>query len=371
MYFMSDFCRVCLQGEKGLKDIMKDKETPDSLYSKLKLCVSEVDWCMYKTMFICEKCVIKLNTAFEFKCQCIKSTEILRNFLNQLGIEESKTDVKRHEVNSTIVEENLKASKDKSDLNPASFVHVRPDQQLFTPGHLQNVIVSPSATQSVFPNLFFNLIPTNLLKASSPPPLSSVSRLPLSKTAPQAKDANQNMFVSIHRFFPVISPTKDSTIIQSSTNHSVMPSISTNNVQPEITRPVVKSKEVSQILTENNSEELSIEIDPACFDLEDEESPDSINKSEMNILRDWEDVIVSNKISSEHDNINIRTSLNNSLPTLNKMLEVNNSPAPLDIGSIHKRSNTHNPHSASISIVPKQQVCVLSYFENKIILYNF
>lgn len=43
MYYISEFCRICLQYDKNLIDIVKiEKEPNETLLTKLKICVSEV-----------------------------------------------------------------------------------------------------------------------------------------------------------------------------------------------------------------------------------------------------------------------------------------------------------------------------------------
>lgn len=43
MYYITEFCRICLQYDKNLIDIVRiEKEPAETLLTKLKLCVSEV-----------------------------------------------------------------------------------------------------------------------------------------------------------------------------------------------------------------------------------------------------------------------------------------------------------------------------------------
>lgn len=49
MYYISEFCRICLQYDKNLIDIVKiENEPTETLLNKLKLCVSEVVSCWKK-----------------------------------------------------------------------------------------------------------------------------------------------------------------------------------------------------------------------------------------------------------------------------------------------------------------------------------
>lgn len=58
MYYISEFCRICLQYDKNLIDIAKiEREPTETLLSKLKLCVSEVvstvkKHCVYSTKYV-------------------------------------------------------------------------------------------------------------------------------------------------------------------------------------------------------------------------------------------------------------------------------------------------------------------------------
>lgn len=50
MYYISEFCRICMQYDKNLIDIVKiEREPHETLLTKLKLCVSEVVSATFKT----------------------------------------------------------------------------------------------------------------------------------------------------------------------------------------------------------------------------------------------------------------------------------------------------------------------------------
>lgn len=57
MYYITEFCRICLQYDKNLIDIVRiEKEPAETLLTKLKLCVAEV--VIGNCLCVWKKCVI-------------------------------------------------------------------------------------------------------------------------------------------------------------------------------------------------------------------------------------------------------------------------------------------------------------------------
>ncbi|KAF5269137.1 hypothetical protein FQR65_LT02437 [Abscondita terminalis] len=267
MINITDCCRICLKKEDSFIDIMKTQTKTDSLVNKLKLCVSEVEWSINNSILMCSTCVDKLNSAYEFKNQCLQSTKLFENYM--LELKESQSKGIDEIVTGTSIHSNPKNISNNHDLkNDLTFVNITPNQQLHTP----NILLTATNQCNSFQNIFLNLLPSTTIKLSQ----SNISLLSPNSSLP-TKETNQNMFVNINN-----------------TLHKILPVVSTNN-----DNNLVKSTEdmnISKILNESNSEELSVEIDPTCF----EEMPEEESQCEDSIIgKDWEDLISSNKITSD------------------------------------------------------------------------
>ncbi|XP_022902219.1 uncharacterized protein [Onthophagus taurus] len=84
MYFLSNFCRVCVTSDEKLTHIDNRDYDAISYSVKLKSCtrmVLEMDsW----SAFICEKCIVKLRISYDFNLMCCKSTSVLKNYLSEI-----------------------------------------------------------------------------------------------------------------------------------------------------------------------------------------------------------------------------------------------------------------------------------------------
>lgn len=115
------------------------------------------------------------------------------------------------------------------------------------------IVVGPQ-NQNTFQNVFLNIVPTAVNSASS---------------ENKSKDTNQNVFLNINdtfqKFIPIASSDQ-------------------------------KSVNVTELLTESTSEELSVEIDPTDLDL----GPSSdMEDDECDNGNDWEDLISTSQILSK------------------------------------------------------------------------
>ncbi|KAF5304456.1 hypothetical protein FQA39_LY09652 [Lamprigera yunnana] len=261
MYCITDFCRVCLTTEKSLTDIVQTETQTDSLVNKLKLCVSEVEWSTNNTILMCIECIEKLNNAYDFKNQCLQSTKVFENYIqegNKSGNTESNNMVSGITINTNIkdVSRNLKE-------NYISQSHLDQTQPKSIFSQLPNIIITPNNT---FQNIFFNVIPPAVKYRSNQEQNSN------------SKDTNHNVFLNIN------------------TLHKIIPISPTNPDTP--TPKLLEDVNISKILTESKSEELSVEIDPMCFECSSEDDTQTL--SENSTDKDWEDLISSNKIHPDN-----------------------------------------------------------------------
>lgn len=158
-----------------------------------------------------------------------------------------------------------KDTTDKNKQNP--IIKVVPNQKFL------KLIVGPQTTgqnQTTFQNVFLNIIPTNTLKTQdATTTATTISPVVLQ---PNLKDNSRNVFLNINnafqRFIPV-APAADKDAEK-------------NNKKEDVN--------VTKILTEAKSEELSVEIDPTDFGCMSEDSPVQ-QASDNSNEKDWEEVI--------------------------------------------------------------------------------
>uniref|UniRef100_A0A1Y1LXD0 Protein krueppel n=1 Tax=Photinus pyralis TaxID=7054 RepID=A0A1Y1LXD0_PHOPY len=236
MYYISEFCRVCLKNENPLVDITKNDTESDPLINKLKLCVSEVEWPTNSSILMCPVCVQNLNLAYEFKTQCLQATKLFENYIEELKQSEKESD--GFEVNEEHVEDYISRQKELEQFQQQLFLNVKSYQQFYP--QIANV-----AQANPFQNVYLNIVPPPAAK-----PFTKNAKLP-------PNDLNQNMFVNInntlHKILPIVSPTND-----------VKLSI------PQLPLRTQEDVNISNLLTNSKTEELSVEIDPTCFDCEDD-----------------------------------------------------------------------------------------------------
>lgn len=158
--------------------------------------------------------------------------------------------------------------KETADINKQNpIITVVPNQKFL------KLIVGPQTTaqnQTAFQNVFLNIIPTNTLKTQDA--TTATTTISPVVIQPTLKDNSRNVFLNINntfqRFIPVAPvPDKDA---------------EKNNKKDDVN--------VTKILTEAKSEELSVEIDPTDFGCMSEDSPVQPASDNSN-EKDWEDVI--------------------------------------------------------------------------------
>lgn len=115
-----------------------------------------------------------------------------------------------------------------------------------------------------FQNVFLNLIPTtNLTNATTPT---------ITDTTTKTKDTNQNVFLNINNTFQKFVP-----------------------IAPNDGTKKDLNKTVNQLLTESKTEELSVELDPLDFTLDESEDRNELDEGQQ----DWDELISPSKIDSK------------------------------------------------------------------------
>ncbi|KAJ8921025.1 hypothetical protein NQ315_015821 [Exocentrus adspersus] len=249
MNTLPNFCRVCLKYDKNLIDLAHiENEPSETLMSKLQLCVSEVEWTVYKPL-LCHPCIKRLNIAYSFKKQCVQSAGVLKNY-----VELVKESQKKNESQNAIKGENIIPTAGGAYM-------LLPNQK-----YVKILVGAQNQGTNTFQNVFLNLIPAATLNSVAP-----IDNLNTGKS----KDTNQNVFLNLNNTFqkfiplaPPIDPPK----------------------KLEPAKPL--NVNVNQLLTESTSEELSVEIDPTVFGLDEDEDS---NEEEDN--NDYDEVISQAKIT--------------------------------------------------------------------------
>lgn len=198
---------------------------------------------------MCHPCIKRLNIAYSFKKQCVQSAGVLKNY-----VELVKESQKKNESQSAVKSENVIPTTGGAYM-------LLPNQK-----YVKILVGSQNQGTNTFQNVFLNLIPATTLNSVSPS-----DNLSTSKT----KDTNQNVFLNLNntfqKFIPLASPVD-------------------SPKKPDPPKP--SNVNVNQLLTESKSEELSVEIDPTVFGLEEE---DDSNEEEEN--NDYDEVISQAKIT--------------------------------------------------------------------------
>ncbi|KAG5896887.1 hypothetical protein JTB14_033525 [Gonioctena quinquepunctata] len=254
MFTLPNFCRVCLKYDKNLIDLAHiENEPSETLMSKLQLCVSEVEWTVFKPL-LCHPCIKRLNIAYSFKKQCVQSAGVLKNY-----VELVKESQKKNESQNAVKSETILPTTGGAYM-------LLPNQK-----YVKILVGSQNQVQvpNTFQNVFLNLIPANTLNSVVTPTTGSA-------TPVKTKDTNQNVFLNLNNTFQKFIP--------------VQPTETPSKKNIDTPKPV--NVNVNQLLTETKTEELSVEIDPTVFGLEEDE--DDSHDDEAN---DYDEVISSAKIT--------------------------------------------------------------------------
>lgn len=217
------------------------------------------DWSS-NSILLCQPCIRRLNASYEFKKQCILSAQTWKAYLELLADSQKKAE---SQVSVNVPKQDAESSGDQKDADktkPNSYIRVVPNQKL-----LKLYLPQAGQNQTSFQNVFLNIIPTNALKTPTQENFAPF-------VAPNPKDNSRNVFLNINNTFQRFVP-----------------------LEPKGSKK--EEVNVSKILTEAKTEELSVEIDPTDFGCMSEESP-SQNVSDE---KDWEEVISGTKIQATHD----------------------------------------------------------------------
>nr|CAI5821244.1 unnamed protein product [Callosobruchus analis] len=84
MYFLSNFCRICVRSGVKLLDLDTVDLDDVKLSDKLQACTSLVLNEDQLPMEICMQCLAKLRVSYQFHLMCKKSTKILQGYLTSL-----------------------------------------------------------------------------------------------------------------------------------------------------------------------------------------------------------------------------------------------------------------------------------------------
>ncbi|XP_017774767.1 PREDICTED: myoneurin-like isoform X2 [Nicrophorus vespilloides] len=216
----ADFCYICFDSNKGCKDYLKVDEECQSIVQKLKSFVSEVDWSANKRLLLCEKCVKKLNQALEFRKQCVQSSAALTVYLVEIEkAKEKKAAAVAAKKEDPIVLQYLNLLKNDKVASKKTVTGVKvvtSEPQIYPA--ITKIILTNQANS--FQNVFVNLLPSNVISTKTP-------------IVPQV----------------IITPPND-----------------TKKPEPD---------EVSKLLNDTKTEEVSVEVDPLDFNMESEKTTES------------------------------------------------------------------------------------------------
>lgn len=176
---------------------------------------------------------------------------------SQVSVTVAKKDIKQEPVDSD--DEKLKA-RDKQN----AFFQVAPNQKFL------KLFVGPQQPQNSFQNVFLNLIPANTTKQPLDP---KVNHFVVQNQG--LKESSRNVFLNLNNTFQKFIPVAE------------------NKRGPKPTQDL----NVSRILTQAKTEELSVEIDPTDFGCISDDSPAGEVPE-----KDWEDLISGTKI---HTDVNV------------------------------------------------------------------
>lgn len=221
---------------------------------------------------MCQPCIRRLNSSYEFKKQCVVSAQTWKTYLELLNESQKKistqvsVNVSRQDVSQETVNDYLELQKEEDKNKHNAYIRVVPNQKLF------KLFVGPQTSQNSFQNVFLNLIPSNTVKSVQD---NNVNRFVMQN--PNIKDANRNVFLNINNTFQRFIPMPQNKEIKSVRNQRM------------------GDVNVSKILTETKTEELSVEIDPTDFGCMSEDSPVH-HVGESLAERDWDELISVTKI---------------------------------------------------------------------------
>lgn len=207
----------------------------------------------------------------------------------------------KKQTESQTVNETVEKDEEKNKQN--AFIRVVPNQKFV------KLVVSPQTgqNQTSFQNVFLNIIPATALKTQEPATTVTTTINPLVVQQQNVKDnSNSNVFLNLNntfqRFIPVIGDKE----------------AGKDNKKEDVN--------VSKILTETKTEELSVEIDPTDFGCMSEDSPQQ--PSSDNNEKDWEDVITGTKIETSIDTVPSLVPINSDSSNFNKSRYVPIVPKP-------------------------------------------
>ncbi|KAG5878958.1 hypothetical protein JTB14_032174 [Gonioctena quinquepunctata] len=115
MYFLSKFCRICVQTDVKLTDLSTVDYDKVKLSEKLECCTKMVITRESLSTEICLQCIAKLRVSYQFLNMCKKSSKTLQGYLRAL------------------------ISKDEDKINPTDFVNTE-----------LSVVVSPIKDNSLY-----------------------------------------------------------------------------------------------------------------------------------------------------------------------------------------------------------------------------
>lgn len=186
--------------------------------------------------------------------------ESQKKLSSQVSVHESRQGDKQEPFDSC-----PKFEKEEIQNKHNAYIRVVPDQKLL------KLFVGQQSAQNSFQNVFLNLIPTNTTSTVQD---NNVSRFVAQNSS--AKDANRNVFLNLNNTFQRFIP-----------------------IPQNVPKAPAEEVNLSKILTESKTEELSVEIDPTDFGCMSEESPGT--HATDHVEKDWEELITGTKIHAAAD----------------------------------------------------------------------
>lgn len=185
----------------------------------------------------------------------------------QLATNAAKTLVSQELLDEFTKIQNLEEQKKQQ----MAYIRLKPNQNIFPSLPLLVTSNTATANQNSFQNIFLNLVPATQLKANA----NNTKMDALQKS--RVKDTNQNLFLNInntlHKICPIVSQQPNQE--QNSTAQSILSKSSVAGTVDDVN--------ISKILNESKTEEVSIEIDPMCFQgMPEEEQVSFVQKSVSN-----------------------------------------------------------------------------------------
>ncbi|KAL3282331.1 hypothetical protein HHI36_005518 [Cryptolaemus montrouzieri] len=84
MYYLANFCRICIKTDVDLVDVDSDDVDSIKLQKKLEECTEMVINRESLSTKICTLCIKKLRISYEFHNMCKRSTSLLQGLLTEL-----------------------------------------------------------------------------------------------------------------------------------------------------------------------------------------------------------------------------------------------------------------------------------------------